>query len=295
MHLSHNTIRSVSYFSNLMSDLIVLDFDSNQIETIQVDAFLNCRKLEHLYLSNNNLANLTKNNFFYLLNLKNLNVSFNRIHFVEMNSFQNLNRLEWLDLSFNRLKSIENHLLSGLTSLLSLHLMGNMSLFNKSLTSLTSISHIYLNASVIQSNKCVFMFSVEREMQRNIMNKFLFFRSINLVAMDYLLSCELTFHLLQFNIHLNLKSDAEFERFADLCKYNLIKKANNYKNSYMHCFSSDEIQSGDEMGTQNGLFMNKIERVVTNVFFLVVMCILFLLLVPYCVLIFLLRLPYSSD
>ena len=49
--------------------------------------------------------------------------------------------------------------------------------------------------------------------------------------------CEIIFHLLQFKIHLNLKSDYEYERFYEKCKYQLIKESNNFNSSLKSCFN----------------------------------------------------------
>ncbi len=49
--------------------------------------------------------------------------------------------------------------------------------------------------------------------------------------------CELAFHLLQFKIHFNLKTDYENELFYEKCQDFLIKNSNSFYRNYEKCFS----------------------------------------------------------
>ena len=218
--------------SYLMSELSLLDFSSNRITQIDKDAFLNCRNLEILSIANNYLTRLTQNNFYYLFSLEHLNLSRNLIESIEADSFRNLNKLEVLDLNFNKLHSIENDLFAGLNSLKDLYLFSETSiqLRNQSFNYLTSLSNIFLNVSLVVANKCVFMRSIERKVQRNIFNRFVFFRSLNLITFEsnFEDECHLAFNLLQFKIHFNLRSDYQNELFYAKCQDRIVSDANTF-------------------------------------------------------------------
>jgi len=83
------------------------------------------------------------------------------------------------------------------------------------------------------------MHSIERVVRRNVSNKYVFYKSINLLTFNNEtdLDCELTFQFLQFKIHLNLKSDFQNERFYETCKDFLIKYSNKFNNSMKSCFN----------------------------------------------------------
>ena len=133
-----------------------------------------------------------------------------------MNTFQNLNKLEALDLSFNSLVSIENNLFYGLNHLKDLYLwqVKGFDLVGQSFGYLTAISNIYVNETVVIKHKCVFMHSITRLIQRNVADKLIFFKSFNLITQEYssiLTRYDLKCMLLQFKVHLNLKTDQDYE------------------------------------------------------------------------------------
>ena len=133
-----------------------------------------------------------------------------------MNTFQNLNKLEALDLSFNSLVSIENNLFFGLDLLKDLYLwqVKDFVLGDQSFGYLTAISNIYVNETVVTKHKCVFMHSITRQIQRNVADKLIFFKSFNLITQEYssiLTRYDLKCMLLQFKVHLNLKTDQDYE------------------------------------------------------------------------------------
>lgn len=67
IHLSNNRLKSIAYFSFLASNLKLVNFESNFIEIIEKDSFLNCRNLESLSIAFNKLSHIILNNFFYYL------------------------------------------------------------------------------------------------------------------------------------------------------------------------------------------------------------------------------------
>ena len=271
LYANNNEIKSIQYLSYLLSDLVILNFDLNQISTIDYDAFFNLRNVENLSLSQNYLTNLTENNFYYLFSLKYLILSFNQIEFIALNSFQNLNNLELLDLSFNyQLKAIESNTFLGLNHLKDLNVFNlndNVKLYNTSFNHLTEISNIYLNESVLNDYKCIFMHSIERIIQRNVSNIYIFYKSINLITQKYSKYsietrnyCEFTFELLQFKLHLNLKNDYENELFYEICQDYLIRKNNSFTHNLKKCFKhillSEQYKNLDEKISKNSFISN---------------------------------------
>ena len=58
-----------------------------------------------------------------------------------------------------------------------------LELKNGSFNHSININNIYLNESVILFNKCLFMHSIERVVQRNVSNgKIVFYKSINVIT-----------------------------------------------------------------------------------------------------------------
>ena len=80
LYLSSNNIKKIEQIGDL-TNLIYLNLDSNQIDSIQFDVFDNMDSLQRLVLSNNNLSSLDDDTF-------------------EWNPL----RLEIIDLSFNKFK-----------------------------------------------------------------------------------------------------------------------------------------------------------------------------------------------
>ena len=245
----------------------------------------------NLSISNNNLTRISNLSFCNLFSLKNLNLSRNAISFIEFNSFQNLNKLLMLDLNYNELKSLDAFQFVGLSSLNDLYLISNhnsIQLNDNSFKRLYLIGSIYMNESIIVSNKCIFMISMDREIQRNISNKYIFYKSINLIThginqfndssngIDS--KCTFTFNMLQFKIHYNLKSDYENEIFYETCKEFLIKKLNNYNHTHGKCFKEYSIL--EEAVLEGSSYMNVFVKIISNIFYLMTMFLLSLYLSP---------------
>jgi len=257
IYYDNNAIKYLENSFNLLSSYVeVLILDYNEINAISDDSFSYNKNLIILSLSNNFLQRVTNKIFYNLFSLKRLNLSHNLINFIESNSFQNLNKLLVLDLDFNHLKSIEPYQFVGLSSLNDLHLVSGMELFALNVESfkhLSNIGNFYLNESTIFSCKCIFMNSIERNIQRKIQrsktNYFVFFKSINLITPEGIVlfkgnisetnlfnkTCGTIFAFLQFNLHYNLKSDIENEIFYEKCKSVLIKHSNSFANANAKC------------------------------------------------------------
>jgi Leucine-rich repeat (LRR) protein len=124
--LNRNQLNQIKYFSFIFGKFKMANFNTNNISSIETDAFLNCRSLEHLSIAQNRLKSIRENHFHFLFSLIHLNLSYNEIEFIENSSFKNLNKLKTLDLNYNKLVSIQNDLFLGLESLKDLHLMMTM-------------------------------------------------------------------------------------------------------------------------------------------------------------------------
>jgi Leucine-rich repeat (LRR) protein len=286
-HLNQNQINEIKYFSFIFGKLLLANFDSNQISSIETDAFLNCRSLESLSIAQNRLRNLTENNFHFLFSLIHLNLSSNEINFIEQKTFSNLNKLKSLDLNYNKLISIENDLFFGLSNLNDLYLLSQneMTFYNKSFYHLLNISSIVLKETLISKYKCLFMHNLERDIQRNVSNKYIFYKSINLISSNFTfndsikdLKCDLVFHLFQFKIHFNLKTDNDNDLFYDSCQKILIKRENNYNHSKKKCFANFEFSDKEEESEKDSL--HPILKVLWNSYYLVSMSLVLSLLIP---------------
>jgi Leucine-rich repeat (LRR) protein len=288
IHLGQNHINKIKYFSYIFGQLNSTTFESNNISYIENDAFLNCRSLQYLSLAHNRLTKITVNNFHYLFSLVHLNLSFNDIIFIENNSFENLNKLTTLDLNFNNLISIENEMLVGLHSLNTLHLIGRneIRVLNGSFKHLPNVSSLFLNESFIKRYKCLFMHNLQRDMQRNVGNKYVFYKSLNLLSTENPSSssldrakCVLIFHLFQFRIHYNLRTDFSFEAFFSSCQNVLISNENTYDHNYGKCFVNFKSKTRNDESEPIEV-VHSILRILSNVYYIIVMSLILSLLVP---------------
>ena len=252
INLGTNQIRTIKPFSYWVIMVKSLILNSNLIDKIENDAFYNMRCLQNLILSFNYLTEIRKNNFNYMYNLVHLNLSNNRISYIETDSFENLDNLLILDLSFNEFYAIENNIFIGLKNLEALYLYSKYSirLNMNSFAYLIQISNIFLNASIFRTNSnnlCVLTRSFERIVARKIKSTaktFVFFKSINLIVSELSFVnndiekkfwCDLIIYFLQFNLHLNLKTDALFEVFYYSCENKLTINTNKFINNYNKC------------------------------------------------------------
>jgi insulin-like growth factor-binding protein complex acid labile subunit len=286
LDLSQNEIKEIRYFSFIFGKLILANFDTNNISLIERDAFLNCRSLEFLSIADNRLTNLTENNFHFLFSLIQLNLSFNEISFIEKNAFLNLNKLKSLDLNYNKLVSIENDLFNGLINLNNLHLLSRneMTFYNQSFHFLSNISTLVLNESLISKYKCLFILNLERFIQRNVSNKYIFYKSVNLLTLDFsfrenpYVKCDLTLQLFQFKIHFNLKTDHRNDLFYESCQEILIKKENNFNYTKRKCFENFNFNAKEEYNELESV--NLIFKVFSNFYYLLSMALILSILIP---------------
>jgi Leucine-rich repeat (LRR) protein len=286
-HLNQNEIDKIKYFSFIFGKLTLANFDSNNISLIENDAFLNCRSLESLSIAHNRLTFLTANNFHFLFSLIQLNLSFNELNFIENRTFINLNKLKSLDLNHNELYSIENNLFVGLRNLNDIYLLSKneMTFYNQSFHHLPNISKIVLNESLIFKYECLFEHDLQRGIQRNVSNKYIFYKSINLLNLNFSFEhefkskCDLVFHLFQFNVHFNLRTDYDNDLFYDSCQKVLIEKGNCFKKTQKNCLVNVYYnEKEDEIEID---LPNSFTKIFSNFFYLLTMGLLLTLLGPF--------------
>ena len=135
---------------------------------------------------------------------------------------------------------------------------------------------------MVSEFKCIFMHSLERTVQRNVDNKYVYYRSINLLTQNTNSyqeknSCDLKLNLLQFKIHLNLKNDYEIEMFYEKCGDYLVKLENNFNHTKKQCFREFEFDNKEIEENKN---LNSIFKFVSNEYFLITLILLGSILVP---------------
>ena len=88
----------------------------------------------------------------------------------------------------------------------------------------------------------------------------------------------MVFHLFQFRIHFNLRTDYENEQFYEKCKYSLIKTQNSFKNNQMKCL--DESKITNEIINSEKEENNRLINILTDFAFYLVMALILSLLGP---------------
>ena len=129
------------------------------------------------------------------------------------------------------------------------------------------------------------MHSIEIHLQRNLDNRYLFYKSFNLVTARSILSynelplkCELTFRLLQFNIHLNLKTDSDFELFQKTCQDYVIAKKNYFECTLKRCFVKFELKP--EREDESYINSQRLLNIFSDAFFYIIIGIILMILCP---------------
>ncbi|KAG5334614.1 ALS protein, partial [Acromyrmex charruanus] len=133
LNLSSNRIRHLhpKTFANLQY-LKTLDLSNNQLKVLQIS--INETEISTLYISNNDIKNITSDTFMHMPKLIKLLMGKNKIDKIDVNTFVHLTTLEELDLSSNMLSSLPEGWTESLVSLKYLDLCNN------EFTSLESLS-----------------------------------------------------------------------------------------------------------------------------------------------------------
>ncbi|TRZ02044.1 hypothetical protein DNTS_001149 [Danionella cerebrum] len=104
---------------------MVLELNSNRIESLSRDQFIRYRHLERLHLESNRIERISKRAFLGLVSLRKLFLSQNKISSLKAGIFSDLISLEWLILDENRISSLRQKSFEGLKSLFFLSLLNN--------------------------------------------------------------------------------------------------------------------------------------------------------------------------
>lgn len=93
------------------TELLSVDFQSNDIEDIESESFSSCTKLEKIDLMENRLVKITKHIFSGNFDeLQEINLSFNLLIGIESGSFDKLSNLKSIDLSDNCIRHLHSDL-----------------------------------------------------------------------------------------------------------------------------------------------------------------------------------------
>ena len=125
LHLASNQIRSIKETLSFYNNLLLLDLNDNQLQTLGERNFNQLRTLKILKISSNRLSQLNNQTFAGLFNLQQLYLPHNELRTVHNDVFKNLNRLRLLDLSHNALINLQNNVFANLATLEMLNLAHN--------------------------------------------------------------------------------------------------------------------------------------------------------------------------
>ena len=251
-HLSRNTLSRFPAFCKNMIDydecqLKIVDFNSNNLQSIISVDLMYLVKLEYLDLSKNKLEFIESGSFNNLIALETLLLSYNKLYNLSV-SFNYLDSLTLLDLSFNLIELVPDRFLSELLklkvvdlshnriyafgicsfdilkSLTDLHINENadqIEMKTNSFTQLGSLKNIYLSKSFLNNEKEFLLFTqlfkylnINVTMPRN--NRF-YFKSLSLITTDHEYDCSLTLYFIERNIHLNLKTENHMFQYLSKC------------------------------------------------------------------------------
>lgn len=119
MRVTRNMLRN-------LTDVLSIDFRSNNIEDIENESFSECTNLEKIDLMDNRLAKITKHIFSgNFEELQEISLSFNVIIAIESGSFDKLRSLKSIDLSGNCIRHLHSDLFKECHDLKNVHLQFN--------------------------------------------------------------------------------------------------------------------------------------------------------------------------
>ena len=115
--------------------------------------------------------------------------------------------------------------------------------------------------------------------------KISFYKSINLISnfnndtLNWKQFCAVKFQLFQFNFHLNLKTDLDFQHFFDVCNLFLINKTNSYEINLKNCTLLNSQNINDSLTVEDSFNFLSF-KVLTNFMYLLTMIMLLTLFIP---------------
>lgn len=124
LNVSDNTLKNLfPDFCKVLPKLRTLYLSTNEFDVFSLEEISDCTLLKTLDISINNISSVT-GSLSNLTALKYLNVSYNELESFDMD-VKDLTNLEVLDLSHNHLKELDEKKITGLDSLLELHVAYN--------------------------------------------------------------------------------------------------------------------------------------------------------------------------
>ena len=242
-YMSSNKIKMIGSddFKNVPR-LRNLYLDNNLISLIEPNSFALLRFVNRIDLSRNFIQILDENIFEDTYNLVYLNLSKNLIETMPLGLFSNLNKLETLDLSFNLIKFVQINLLLSNGLLKNLYLNDNFNILLPSsvFSGLKSIKNIYISPNFFSINNGANLDSILLPV-RFVKSGFnhVYMDSIYLIFLPqnfvYTFEfCELSLFLIGYELHFNLRTDYDMNRFLLYCRSKIelklgLKKPKIYK------------------------------------------------------------------
>lgn len=125
LHLAANQIKSVKETLSFYNNLLLLDLNENQLQTLGERNFAQLKALKVLKVGSNRLGQLGNQTFAGLASLQQLYLPHNELRTVHSDVFRPLNRLRLLDASHNALASLPGDVFAALPTLELLNLSHN--------------------------------------------------------------------------------------------------------------------------------------------------------------------------
>ena len=214
--LSH---RALIYYSD---DLNSLDLSYNNIQSINVNAFIDLKCLNVLRLNNNVMLLLEDGAFNGLDNVRELWLSTNMLKYIQQNVFHDMRNLYVLALDNNALETLDQKMFRNLFSLVSLFLNNNniITLFEGTFSGLTNLNALSLfNNQLMKLDSSLFS-TISNLANLDIYGNFL--RALPTTLLRGL-------HSLQFlNLGSNMISALPEELFSGLTNLQILYLFNNY-------------------------------------------------------------------
>lgn len=178
-------------------DLISFESRFNKLKTLSAFIFQHTTKLEHLFLSNNEIEFINPDAFFGLEKLKYLDLSWNRLRSIKNDIFYILKNLDEINLSFNKIHELDYYNLN----------VKKISLSNNRLTSLNIKGSI---VKIQASNNKITSLHIESDIIENLdlnNNSINDLRNISkLTSIKYL---DVSYNNIETNTYSNLNSLSE--------------------------------------------------------------------------------------
>ncbi|VDM62386.1 unnamed protein product [Angiostrongylus costaricensis] len=150
LELKNNLLTEIPYLAlKDKTALQVLDFDGNNISSLQYNPEVSFKTELNLVLRNNNIRSLSATSLKSFRKFKELDISYNQISSVHRSAFESISHIKALDLSYNSIAYIERGTFKNLAKNLErLNLEGNIfHALPEALGDLWNLTHLNLNGN----------------------------------------------------------------------------------------------------------------------------------------------------